>query len=157
MIYMLKLEKILVPTDFSAGAKLALAYAASFCLEYGADLYLLHVIEEEKPDIVGLEDPLNIVEKWRQKNESEARVNMQQHMARIAPGLEAKMMVEVGSSAEVIQKIAETEKINLIVMGAYGSGGSHPGWLGNTAYDVVRKAPCPVFTVKPQEHDFITG
>ena len=42
---MIKLRKVLVPTDFSESARHALTYGTSFAREYDAELTLLHVVE----------------------------------------------------------------------------------------------------------------
>ena len=39
------MKKVLVPTDFSDSARHALSYGVSFAKEYGAELVLLHVVE----------------------------------------------------------------------------------------------------------------
>ena len=64
---MITLKKILVPIDFSEGAELSTKYAASMAAEYGSQIHLLHVIEEEALHPGNLDDPLNTKEKWEKE------------------------------------------------------------------------------------------
>ena len=48
---MIRLQRILVPTDFSESARHALTYGLSFAREYHAELLLLHVVEVSSPYI----------------------------------------------------------------------------------------------------------
>ena len=65
---MIKINKILVPVDFSEGSALALRYAATFACEYGAQIHLLNVIEEEVMQAGSLSDTLNTTDKWEEQN-----------------------------------------------------------------------------------------
>jgi nucleotide-binding universal stress UspA family protein len=62
-----------------------------------------------------------------------------------------KKVVE-GIPWEEIVNFARDEKIDLIVMGTYGRVGIERLIFGNTAERVVRRAPCPVMTVRIPEH-----
>jgi nucleotide-binding universal stress UspA family protein len=56
----------------------------------------------------------------------------------------------------VLDYAAEKE-IDLIVMGTHGRGALAHMLLGSVAEQVVRRAPCPVLTVRHPEHDFVQG
>ena len=43
---MIDLHRILIPTDFSKHSQNALAYAAAFAEKFGAELHLLHVVQD---------------------------------------------------------------------------------------------------------------
>ncbi|MDP7421357.1 MAG: universal stress protein [bacterium] len=155
---MLTLEKILIPIDFSDSATLALKYGATLVLEHGSKLYLLAIVEEEKPDMVGLEDRLGVIQKWARENSEKTREQLEALSNEMLRDLDPVTIVRVGNAADEIMKVAQDEKINLIVLGAHGKSGYKKEWLGETAYHVVRKAPCPVLTVKPQQGSgFIAG
>ena len=153
---MFTLEKILIPVDFSDSSKLALAYGATLVLEHGAKLYLLAVVEEEKPDMIGLEDRLGVFKKWAEEHSEKAQQQLEGLRDEMERDLDTQLMVSIGNASNEIMRVAQEEEVNLIVMGAHGKGGFQAGWLGGTAYNVVRKAPCPVLTVKPQGRGFIT-
>ena len=67
------------------------------------------------------------------------------------------MQTEVGVRApftEII-RFAKDKDIDLIVMGTHGHTGLAHVLLGSVAEKVVRKAPCPVLTVRHPEHEFV--
>jgi nucleotide-binding universal stress UspA family protein len=53
---------------------------------------------------------------------------------------------------EEIIHFADEEKMDMIVMGTYGRIGLDRLLFGNTAERVVRRAPCPVMTVRVPAH-----
>jgi nucleotide-binding universal stress UspA family protein len=53
-----------------------------------------------------------------------------------------------GDPADAIIRLAESENIDLIVMGTHGRRGLSRLLMGSGAEAVVRAAPCPVLTVK---------
>ena len=55
-----------------------------------------------------------------------------------------------------IVRYAQREPIDLIVMGTHGRGAMAHLLIGSVAENVVRKAPCPVLTVRHPEHEFVT-
>ncbi|MDZ4383335.1 MAG: universal stress protein, partial [Thermodesulfovibrionia bacterium] len=65
---------------------------------------------------------------------------------------DVKKVVLNGIPYEEIIKFAAKEKIDMIVMGTYGRVGIERFIFGSTAERVVRKAPCPVMTVRVPEH-----
>lgn len=156
---MIHLKKILVPVDFSDVARHALHYAASFCAEYGAELHLLHVIEEEvlHPGFLTEDEhpeggrPVNVMQKWEQ----EGMERLDEFAGPLLRTFELKKHVQGGLVHEGILTYAQAHQIDLIVMGAHGNSGYIEAWLGGTAYEVARKANCPVLTVKPNERNFV--
>ena len=55
---------------------------------------------------------------------------------------------------EIIDYACENE-IDLIVIGTHGRSGLMHVLMGSVAERIVRKAPCPVLTVKPEGHQFV--
>jgi nucleotide-binding universal stress UspA family protein len=54
-----------------------------------------------------------------------------------------------------IVKLAREEEYDLIVVGTHGRGGLKHLLIGSVAEKVVRRAACPVLTVKHPEHEFV--
>ena len=150
---MIQLKKILVPVDFSESSKLAFTYAASFSLEFGSEIHLLHVIEEETIHVGSLEDPRHMGEKW----EKESLQKLGEFVD--APYKELPVVLKAigGEISDTIFSYAQENNVDLIIMGARGQSGFVESLLGSTSYDVARKAPCPVLTVKPYDHPFISA
>ena len=63
--------------------------------------------------------------------------------------------VRVGTPFLEIVRYAKETAIDLIVIGTHGRSGLAHVLLGSTAEKIVRKAPCPVLTVRPEGHDFV--
>ena len=73
-------------------------------------------------------------------------------------GQSAKTIVKVvrqGPPFLEIVRYAQEANIDLIVLGTHGRGGLAHMLLGSVAEKVVRKAPCPVLTVRHPEHEFV--
>lgn len=148
---MIKIEKILMPTDFSSSSENAMGYAVSFAKEYNAELIVLHVIHEphrlrritmstlpeEEIDKI-IVDEIGIVKKA-----------MKQFVKDFVEELNVETLIKSGIPVIEIVESAEEEKVDLIVMGTHGQTGTRHALIGSVAERVVRNAHCPVFTVKP--------
>ena len=150
---MINLKRILVPVDFSDCAKLSLIYAASFAVEYAAEIHLLHVIEEEILHPGNMDDPLKTSAKW----EAESLERMNSFIPAHLRDFDYKKTVIGGIIYEKILEHVDKENIDLIIMGARGQSAQVEFFLGGTSYEVARKANCPVLTVKPQAHGFVSA
>ncbi|MDD2998361.1 MAG: universal stress protein [Candidatus Riflebacteria bacterium] len=148
---MIKINKILVPVDFSEGSELALKYAATFASEYGAQIHLLNVIEEEVMHPGNLGDPLETTQKWHEQNKKLLESFVPDKYAH----LDIIKRVEGGMVYETIINYAKENEISLIVLGAHGKTGFIDSWLGGNSYEITRKSPCAVLTVKPQGRGFV--
>jgi nucleotide-binding universal stress UspA family protein len=131
-----RLRKMLLCTDFSDHAHYASKYAFSMAKEYGADLTLLHVLEDF-PDSTGLESATEkVVRQLEELIASEMR-----------PRHNAKTMVRVGKTYQQIIQLALEAQIDLVVMGVRGRGALDTALFGSTTYRVVQLGPCPVLAV----------
>jgi nucleotide-binding universal stress UspA family protein len=141
-------ERIVVPVDFSQHAKLALAYARELAAVYGAHLHLLHVVDEVVyPDFYPPIMPSggSITEELRDQSLEKLR-----GLLTTAEGSEVEADVHVGAgrAAPAIADFAKDQAIDLIVIASHGLTGISHVLLGSVTEQVVRRAPCPVFTVK---------
>ena len=148
-----QIKRILVPTDFSTAADIALGYAIDFAKRYEGSLELLHVVEDTYlshgyPDGYFAELP-GIHQKVRA--ESERQLGVLSARCRAA-GVTATTQVVDGRPAREIVQIAEKMGADLIVMGTHGRSGIAHFLMGSVAEHVVRTAPCPVFTVRDTAH-----
>ncbi len=148
----MKVERILFPTDFSEGSSHALPYAVDFTKHYDAQLYILHVVYDIT-QATGLHIPhISTEEVSKELNDWAAKQidSCCIEETRGLPNVEKRIVQ--GIPYEETLKFAEEEKIDMIVMGTYGRAGIQRLIFGNTAERVVRKAPCPVLTVRVPEH-----
>jgi nucleotide-binding universal stress UspA family protein len=148
----MKVEKILFPTDFSEGSSHALPYAVDLSKHYNARLYILHIIYDifkatnsHIPHISADELYREMFE-WAQKEIENCGIEEIRRLSNV------EKVVLKGIPYEEIIKFAAKEKVDMIVMGTYGRAGLERFLFGSTAERVVRKAPCPVMTVRMPEH-----
>ncbi len=152
---MIRLERILVPTDFSESARQAFRYGVSFAREYGAELVLLHVVEVVPAGYASDLFPVPMAEVFR-----EVSAYAEAELARLAEaarekGVQPRLRVAHGKASAEIVRVAEEENADMIVLGTHGRGLLDTALFGSTTERVVRKAPCPVLTCRPAEHDFV--
>lgn len=152
---MIKIERILFPTDFSACSKHALTYALDFATERGARLYLLHVIPKLNMPVGtgGLSYP---VSKIYDDMEREAKKQIHRLVPkRFLEKIKVENIIMRGTPFLEIIKAARKYDIDLITIATHGRKGLSHALLGSTAEKVVRTAPCPVLCVKHPEHEFV--
>ena len=148
----MKVERILFPTDFSEGSSHALPYAVDLTKHYDARLYILHVVYDITR-ATGVHIPhISTEEVFKELNDWAANQIDSCCIEEIRGLPNVEKRVVQGIPYEETLKFAEEEKIDMIVMGTYGRAGIQRLIFGNTAERVVRKAPCPVLTVKVPEH-----
>jgi universal stress protein A len=148
----MKIDRILFPTDFSEGALHALPYAVDLSKHYDAKLYVVNVLYDITR-AAGLHVPhISSDELYRGLNDwaaNELDKFCLEEIGRL-PNIEKKILK--GIPYEEIINFAGQEKIDMIVIGTYGRSGLDRFIFGSTAERVVRKAPCPVVTVRLPEH-----
>jgi universal stress protein A len=135
-------HKILYPTDFSETGRHALELATSLARDRGATLVIVHV--EEPPMAYGGGDLYYGVEE-------PSREELLKALGQVVPTDPAVPCVHklmIGDPAEAILKLAQEDQVELIVMGTHGRRGLTRLLMGSVAEAVVRRAPCPVLTVR---------
>lgn len=151
---MISLKTILVPTDFSECSEAALKYARALAAGFNASLHLLHVVQDPYTQPWAAEAfpaPLgDMLEQW----ETQARTRLAEAVPE-AERANLTVATRVGSPFYEIIRYAQEHKIDLIVIGTHGRGPLGHMLLGSVTEKVVRKAPCPVLTVRHPQHDFV--
>lgn len=136
--------KILFPTDYSECSNEALRYAISLASESGGSLLLLHVVEPMSPYLVP--DPAPAANPHR-----EEFVSLLKSLLADKPSVSYEERTVVAAPVAAIVSLAESELVDVIVMGTTGRTGVKRLLLGSVAEEVVRRAPCPVLTLKAVE------
>jgi len=140
---MLSIHTLLHPTDFSDQSQYAFWLACAMARDYGARLVVLHVAP--------LAAPLYYGEGMIPPDPEELCAAAQEKLNRLeAPnaGVRLERRLERGSAALEILRVGQEIQTDLIVMGTHGRTGLGRLLMGSVAEQVVRKAPCPVLTVK---------
>ena len=150
---MVILQNILVPTDFSDYSVTAAEYGVELAKRFSAKLHLLHVIEEPVATI-----PLLEIYGAPSKDEYEAAAKAMLDNWPLPDGAEDCEIVRRlhhGTPFLQILHDARDHDVDLIVMGSHGRGLVAHLLMGSVAEKVVRKADCPVLTIRPEGHQFV--
>jgi nucleotide-binding universal stress UspA family protein len=141
--------RILVPTDFSATADVALEYARGLARESGATLKLLHVLEDPSTP-AGLVADMYTPEQpdLRTALIKEAQTRLSRCLLPTDANHATTTEVIFGGGARTIVDYAASTGVDLIVMGTHGRTGLKHFVMGSVAEEVVRTAACPVLTVR---------
>lgn len=139
---MLPIRTILLPTDFSEGAAHACRVACTVARDCHARLILLHVFT---PPVLISGENLLPPDPAILKAELEAQLKA---LKVEDSDLQVERRLEEGFPGLEILRMARETNADLIVMGTHGRTGLSRLLMGSVAEQVVRKAPCPVLTVK---------
>jgi universal stress protein A len=151
----IRIQKILLPTDFSEYSAAAMKYACELATKFDAELHILHTLETHltsTPEFgMGLALP---------KYMSESRAAAEKSLAgfldpKWSDGRTVIHAVVEGSPKVEIIQYARKHNIDLIVLATHGRTGLPHVLMGSVAESVVRTAPCPVLTVRPEGHQFV--
>lgn len=153
---MVKLKKILCPSDFSENAQDALQYAIHLMSKDDeASLYLLHVVDNRVFDYNG---PIYEQEPYITKialDQSTREQLEKKLLAEIPEEIQNRVetIISFGIPFLEIIKSARDKEVDLIVIGTHGRTGIAHMLIGSVAEKVVRKAPCPVLSVKSKKEN----
>ena len=152
---MIALKNILVATDFSEPAAVALAYGRDLARAYNARLHVVHFVDDV---IMHYSPELGLVGGELQKDLE--RIAWKDLEALITEDdkrtitVVADVRTSVNAAAGIVE-YAKASAIDLIITGTHGRGAVKHLLMGSVAERVVRIAPCPVLTVHAKEREFI--
>ena len=148
---MKKFNKILFATDLSEISEYAFDYALTLSEEFNAKLLILHVISQPI-DLQGFYVPHISFETIEHEIAISAKKMMDKFCKKkIKSYTNYEKFIVTGIPDIEILKKAEMEKVDLIVIGTHGRVGLDHLLFGSTAEKVVKKAVCPVMTVRPRK------
>jgi universal stress protein A len=153
---MIQLKRILLPTDFSDFSKCAARYASEFANQFGAELHVLHVLQ----DLVAMVPEPGLAfpppgDYMQELQQSAEQALMQLPDPPLNDPAKVVRAVRQGPPFVEIVRYAKEHDIDLVVIGTHGRSGLAHVLLGSVAEKIVRKSPCPVLTVRPDEHQFV--
>jgi nucleotide-binding universal stress UspA family protein len=135
----LSFQKIVYATDFSLEATKAGVFALSFAQDFGAHLYLCHVL----PQPVGI----------HQMNDYELNARFTGALQKLVPDVarewcEPECVLEHGFAADGILLLAERVKADLIVIGTRKTSHWFDNFETGVAFQVISGSHCPVLTIR---------
>jgi nucleotide-binding universal stress UspA family protein len=145
---MLPFKKILCPTDFSEPALVALKRADELARHFSAELLVMHVIPSLPGPHTYADPPLATsfdVPIFQQQLAIQAEQMLKDLVT--SHKMRVRDIVTTGEAAPEILRIAEKERVDLIVIASHGEKGWRRLVFGSVAEKVVRQAPCPVLTI----------
>ena len=149
---MINIRRILAPTDFGECSAPAVKLAAELADKFGAELILLHVVQDlalampdaVMPSPVAASDLGHLIDAGKT---SLSNIIAREKLERLKP--KPRVEVRVGSPVAEIVAAATDLKADLLCVGTHGRTGLAHLILGSQAERIIREAPCPVLTVKP--------
>ncbi len=145
-----KIDKIILPTDFSETAVIAKNHAVDLAKLFGADIHLIHVLE--KGAYQGIFSPSNKTE-YNELEEAQDRLQSDAHQLESDTGISVSQEAVRGRIYDEIVKAADEQEGDMIVMGTHGTSGWEEFFVGSNAFRVVTQSSCPVLTVQQQATD----
>lgn len=144
---MREVMKIVVPTDFSEYSLRAVDEGVDLAIHYQAKLMLVHIVTELTGRALSIEVGM-AREVLRQTLFNDANASF----ASLAPRLrnvEYETAIRTGRASSAIVEYADEVGADMIVIATHGRRGMARLFIGSTTEEVVRKAHCPVLTVRP--------
>ncbi len=141
-------KHILVPIDYSDHSLLAFSEGYNIAQKFGADVTLLHVIEDPIPSAYYLAANELTIDHLYKKTAKNAKEKLSKICKEAGIIQNCNIKVIKGHVASSITKYASDNKMDLVIMGSHGYTGLTHFLLGSTAEKVLRSAHCPVMIVK---------
>jgi len=156
------MKKILVPTDFSKNSVIALEVASEIAKKSGAEISLLHVVEEATPSSYNIAGEWRTTQNWSDRlftlkllEKSKAQLEKLVQDPRFS-SVKVTGELRLGNAFHGMRTIITEHKVDLVVMGTRGHSKVEKLIIGTNTERVVRHAHCPVLSVhkKPAKVDF---
>jgi len=145
---MLAIRTILHPTDFSECSQYAFQLACAVAQAHGSHLHVLHIASH--PVVAPVEGmPGHYREELTERLRGMRAVDPK---VRVEPQL-----LFSGDPVGEILRVAKDVKPDLVIMGTHGRTGLRRLLMGSVAEEVLRRASCPVVTVKAPVRDNSRG
>jgi len=157
-VNMVNIRKILFPTDFSEYSLAALDFAGDLTDRYMAQLHCVHVVDLVDNMLLGGYMPTMVIPPVAiDQIEEVAKQNLDDFVKKHFSPIENSIIKKIIIGKPFVEIICycRQENIDLIVLGTHGHSALASMLLGSVAEKVVRKAPCPVLTVRHPEHKFV--
>jgi nucleotide-binding universal stress UspA family protein len=146
----IRLERVLLPTDFSDYSAAATMYACELAAKFDAELHLLHTLEVHLSGTPGFGMGLALPQYLHESRAAAGKALDGVLDPQWAVGRKVVRAVVEGSPKVEIVRYARTQEVDLIVLATHGRSGLAHVIIGSVAESVVRTAPCPVLTVRPE-------
>ncbi|MFZ0248055.1 universal stress protein [Candidatus Binatus sp.] len=141
----MKIERILVPTDFSEHSLAALKYAIELAREHESEVVLVHVVEPLPYGVGRWYEPTKLLEDYGEMASGELE-RFEKQATQLYPKCRSEL--HFGVVHEVIGELVSKLKVDLIVMSMRGQTHLLDLLIGGNAEKLLRYAPCPVLRIR---------
>ena len=156
-----QVKKILAPTDLSGLSQVGVRYALNLAKNIDAEVTVYHVVDYDTLIRYGqkstapssFQPPDHF---FLERYQTALSQFLKDHVSDLTPGVKVSEKVELGTPDKSIVELAKSEGYDLIVMSTHGKTGLRMT-VGSVTEKVVRTAPCPVLSIRPQEAQKTTG
>ena len=145
-----QVKSIICTTDFSELSDHAISYGISLARNFGAKLYLCHVIDLSSAAMYGDVITYSVGQQNRLLNY--AHESLRQQMGE--PSVEWEPLVTIGHTASEIARLAEDRGVDLVISTSHGRSGLKRVVLGSVTERLMRTLPCPLLVVRSPQHHF---
>jgi len=144
---MATIKNILIPTDFSETAILAIAHGAKMAQLFKAKIFLLHSVETTLYT-AGVGEPVMMPDIQDIYKEATEQLNKTAEALKTEYAIDIAPIIANGRPAAAIASAVKENNIDIIIMGTHGASGFEELFMGSNAHKVVTIAPCPVITIR---------
>jgi nucleotide-binding universal stress UspA family protein len=154
------MKKILIPTDFSKEAQNAAEVASKIARKFNSELVFLHSIEVTSTESINASGAPSNFDSYADSmlvHESIQRANEEMTKLvndKLFEGIMVGQIIKIGSPFNHIYEAVE-EGVDFIIMGTKGASGLSEVLIGSNTEKVVRRARCPVLSVKAQVEESV--
>ncbi len=149
------MNKILVPTDFSATAKNAALYAVELAKQVGIQKIVLYNAYQSPVTIDPMMPTIQLFDiEELKKNSEEALTHFKEELQTVAGGINLETVSAFNLLVDGLDEVCKTTGADLIVMGITGVGALEETLIGSNAVSVARHSTIPVIIV-PAKAKFV--
>jgi nucleotide-binding universal stress UspA family protein len=148
----LDIRRILIPTDFSETAELALEHAVKIARILDSEITLLHVVSTFAFRVNLPEVDIDEAQNTKLSGAIGAKLKRIAEEIKEKEGVKINTMITSGRIREEVVRIADELDIDIIILGTHGVSGLREFFMGSNAFRIVSEANCPVLSVQDSGH-----
>ncbi len=141
----MKIDRILVPTDFSEHSREALKYAIDLAREHQCEVVIVHAVEPLPYGAERWSEPTQLLERYAETASRELE-RFEKEATQLYPKCRSEL--HFGVVHEVIEQLVKKLKVDLIVMSMRGQTHLLDLLIGGVAEKILRYASCPVLRIR---------
>lgn len=146
------MKRILIPTDFSKYADLAIEAGAHIAKKNNAEIVLLHMLELPGQSNDALTGETSIPAIMLFKNKADETLKEIKNRPYLK-GIPIKEVILLDNASKGITNYSNQNDIDLIIMGSHGSSGFEEIFVGTNTEKVVRLSNIPVLIIKNKTNE----